>query len=47
MPVTELPDLVTWYVTVVPLQKWNVSVTGAPSLTAPKKAGARVTSLLV
>lgn len=30
MPVTEFPDSVTWYVTVAPLQKWNVSVMASP-----------------
>jgi hypothetical protein len=34
--VTVVPVLVTVYVTMVPLQKWNFSVTGAPSLISAK-----------
>ena len=38
-PVTVLPDLVIRYVSCVPLQKWKVRVTGAPSLTSAKNSG--------
>lgn len=41
VPVTVLPDLVTWYVTVAPLQKWKVSSTRVSSLRASRKAGVR------
>jgi hypothetical protein len=39
VPVTELPDFVTVYVSCVPLQKWNVSVTARPSVTSAKNSG--------
>jgi hypothetical protein len=39
VPVTEFPDLVTWYATVAPLQKWKVRVILASSLTESKNAG--------
>ncbi|CAM5732400.1 hypothetical protein SALBM311S_12731 [Streptomyces alboniger] len=47
MPVTEVPDLVTWYVTVAPLQKWKVRVTREPSLSALKNSGVSLTASLV
>lgn len=31
VPITAPPDLVTWYVTLAPLQKWKVRFTRAPS----------------
>jgi hypothetical protein len=45
VPLTRSPDFVTLYVTVVPLQKWKVSVTRAPSSTSAKKAAGSVITL--
>jgi hypothetical protein len=45
VPVTVVPDLVTWYVTVAPDQKWKVSVTGAPSLSDLRKSALTVVVL--
>ncbi len=47
MPVTEVPELVTWYVTVAPLQKWNVSVTRESSVSELKKSGVSLMVSLV
>jgi hypothetical protein len=47
VPATEVPDLLTWYLTVAPLQKWNVRVAGAPSVSVLRKPGVRVMTSLV